>query len=306
MTAPAGFAVSAEKVSLSPLILSAGAAERLEIAADLALKPLSGQLRAQWNGLNLSRANAYLQDVQITGKSRGSVKIGLLSGNRLTLAESASSNGTFARQGGSMTIRSSRVTFDGGTQGMGAGIELSTADGGSVKGNFSSSAPLSLAMPEKGKLTAEVNGIDLALLKPWLPPDTVLEGRISGHATGSMLPGQRFELDGTASISGGKVHQQRPDGELNLTFKSATTSWNWRGETLSGTLSLAMAEYGQARGNFQLPLPARFPLAVNPKGPVRASLSGQVTEKGIITALFPGLVQESYGELSTELDISGT
>ncbi|MBW4056801.1 MAG: translocation/assembly module TamB [Proteobacteria bacterium] len=306
MTAPAGFAVSAEKVSLSPLTLSAGAAERLEIAADLALKPLSGQLRAQWNGLNLSRANAYLQDVQITGKSRGSVKIGLLSGNRLTLAGSASGSGTFARQGGSMTIRSSRVTFDGGTQGLRADIELSTADGGSVKGNFSSAAPLSLAMPEKGKLAAEVSGIDLALLKPWFPPDTVLEGRISGHATGSMLPGQRFELDGTASISGGKVHQQRPDGELNLTFKSATTSWNWRGETLSGTLSLAMAEYGQARGNFQLPLPARFPLAVNPKGPVRASLSGQVTEKGIITALFPGLVQESYAELSTELDISGT
>lgn len=306
MTSPAVFSVSTEKVSLSPLTLSAGAAEHLEVAADLALNPLSGQVRAQWDGLNLSRANPYLKDVLITGKSHGAIRIGFLSGKRLTLAGSAFGNGTFSGQGSSMTIRQSRITFDGGEQGMRADIELSTADGGSLKGNFSSTDPLRLTMPEKGKMTTEVSGIDLALFKPWFPPDTVLEGHISGRARGSMLPGQRFELDGTASVSGGKLHQQRPDGELNLAFASATASWGWRGETLSGDLSLTMAEYGQARGNFKLPVPARFPVAVNPTGPIRASLVGKVQEKGIITAMFPGLVQESSGDLDADLGISGT
>ncbi|MDD2581692.1 MAG: hypothetical protein PHR66_06845, partial [Desulfuromonadaceae bacterium] len=138
MTAPAVFSVSAEKVSFSPLALSAGAAERLEIAADLTLNPLNGQVRAQWGGLNLSRANRYLKDVLITGKSHGTIRIGFLSGKRLTLAGSASGSGTFSGQRGSMTIRQSRVTFDGGEQGMRAAIELRTADGGSLKGNFSS------------------------------------------------------------------------------------------------------------------------------------------------------------------------
>jgi translocation and assembly module TamB len=306
LTAPAAFSVGAGKFSLSPLALTAGAAERLEVAADLALNPLSGQVRAQWVGLNLARANPYLKDVKITGRSHGTIRLGFLSGKRLTLAGSAAGSGTFTRQGHSVTLQQSLVTFDGSEQGMRGGFELSTADGGRLKGTFSSPAPLRLAMPEKGELTAELTGIDLALLKPWLPPDTRLEGRISGRVKGIMLPGQRFELDGNAVLSGGKLHQERPDGELNLTFTSATASWGWRGEALAGTLFLTMSEHGQVRANFQLPVPARFPVAVNPKGPLRASLTGQVQEKGIITALFPGLVQESSGELDAELTLSGT
>ena len=198
LTAPAAFSISAEKVSLSTLALSTGAEEHIEVAVDLALNPLNGQVQAQWAGINL------------------------------------------------------------------------------------------------------------ALLKPWRPPDIVLEGRVSGRAKGIMLAGQGFELDGNAVLSGGGLHQKRPDKELNLAFKSATASWGWRGETLSGVISLTMAQYGQVRATFHLPLPARFPVAVNPKGPLRASLAGQVQEKGIITALFPGLVQESLGELDAGIDISGT
>ena len=306
LAAPAAFAVSAGNLSLSTLTLTAGAAERLEVAADLALNPLSGQVRAQWADLNLSRANPWLKDMQITGSSRGTMRVGFLSGKRLTLAGSAAGSGTYTGQGGSITLQRSLVTFDGSEQGLRVGFELATADGGRLKGTFSSPAPLRLAMPEKGELTAELSGIDLALLKPWLPRDTRVEGRISGRARGIMLPGQRFELDGNGVLSGGTLHQERGDGELNLAFTSATVSWGWRGEALAGNLSLTMAENGQVRANFQLPIPARFPVAVNPKGPLRASLRGQVQEKGIITALFPGLVQESSGELDADLDISGT
>jgi translocation and assembly module TamB len=306
MAAPTAFAVSAGTLSLSPLILTAGAAERLEVAADLALNPLNGQVRAQWTGLNLARANPWLKDMQITGKSHGTFRLGFLSGKRLTLTGSAAGSGTFSEQGHSLTLQRSQVTFDGSEQGLRVAVDLGTSDGGRLKGTFSSTDPLRLVMHEKGELTAELSAIDLDLLKPWLPRDTRLEGHISGRAKGVMLPGQRFALDGTAVLSGGTLHRQRPDGELNLAFSSATASWGWRGEALAGTLALTMAEYGTARSNFQLPVPARFPVAVNPKGPLRASLVGKVQEKGIITTLFPGLVQESSGELDADLDISGT
>jgi translocation and assembly module TamB len=306
LKAPAAFAISAGRFSLSTLVLTAGAAERLEVAADLALNPLGGQVLAEWAGLNLARAKSYLKDVRITGNSNGAVRLGFLPGKRLTLAGSAAGNGTFTGKDGSMTLQQGLLTFDGSEQGMLIGIELRTADGGRLKGNFSSPAPLRLAMPEKGDLTAEVSGIDLALLKTWLPRDTRLDGRISGRAKGVMLPGQRFELDGNAVLSEGKFHQDRPEGELNLTFKSATASWGWRGETLTGNVSLTMAEYGQARANFQLPVPAHFPVALNPKGPLQASFTGKLREKGVITALFPGLVQESSGEIDVGLVVNGT
>jgi translocation and assembly module TamB len=306
LRAPAAFAVSAGKISLSPLAITAGAAESLEVAADLTLNPLSGQVSAQWAGLNLARANAYLKELKVSGNSRGTVRLGFLSGKRLALAGSAAGSGTFTGQGGSMTLQQGLLTCDGGEQGLRVGIELSTAGGGRLKGSFSSSDPLRLVVPEKGNLTAEVNGIDLALLKRWLPSDTRLEGRISGRTSGIMLPGQHFELDGNAVLSEGKLHQERPDGELNFTFESATASWGWRGEALAGTVSLTMADYGQARANFQLPVSAQFPVALNPKGPFQASFTGKLREKGIITALFPGFVQESSGEIDAGLAVSGT
>ncbi|HSH13276.1 MAG TPA: translocation/assembly module TamB domain-containing protein, partial [Desulfurivibrionaceae bacterium] len=194
----------------------------------------------------------------------------------------------------------------GNQKGLRADVELSTADGGRVQGSYASATPLRLVRPESGELAAEISGIDLALLKPWLPPDTRLEGRLSGKAKGILLPDQSFELDGNAVLAGGALHQSRPEGELNFTTTSATGTWSWRGEALAGTLALTMVEHGQVKGTFQLPLPARFPVRMDPRGPLQATLTGQLQEKGIITALFPGLVQESYGELDTELAVSGS
>jgi len=306
LTSPTEFSLGAGKISLSTLSISAGASELLEVAVDLALYPLIGQIRAHWTGLNLSRADHYLKDTQVTGSSHGTIQIGFLSGKRLSLAGKAGGTGTFTAQGERISFQRILVTFDGGEQGMRVDMALDTSDGGSLKGSFSSAAPLGLALPEKGELTTEWSGIDLTLFKPWIPSDTRLEGHISGRAKGIMLAGQRFELDGNTVLSGGTLHQERPDGELDLAFTSATASWGWRGETLSGSLSLAMAEHGQARANFQLPVPARFPAAVSPKGPLQASLTGQLREKGMITALFPGFVQESFGVLDAELAISGS
>ncbi|MDA8414194.1 MAG: translocation/assembly module TamB domain-containing protein, partial [Desulfobacteraceae bacterium] len=306
LAAPSAFAVSAGKFSLAPLILTAGSAERIEIAVDLGLNPLSGQVRAQWSALNLARANPYLKDMRITGSSLGSIRVDILSGNRLALDGNSTVSGTITGQGGSLSLQRSLLTFNGSDQGLRGGFELNTTDGGRLKGSFTSHAPLRLAMPGQGELAAEWSGIDLALLKPWLPTGTALGGHISGRVKGILLPGQRFELDGTASMSGGTLHQQRPDGELKLAFTSATATWGWRGDALAGTLALKTAEYGQVSGNFQLPLPARFPVAINPKGPLRASLAGLAREKGIITSLFPGLVQESAGELNAELNLGGT
>jgi len=303
---PSTFAVSAEKLFLSPLVLSAASGERLEVAADLSLKPLKGQVRSQWANLNLSRAAPWLKDMQISGSSSGTAQLGFLADKRLALVGNASAHGTFTTRGQRVSVQSSQLSFDGSDHGLRAHIELATSDGGRLKGSFSSTAPFILAMPEKGDLVAELSNLDLALLAPWLPADIRIAGRISGRAHGNMLAGQRFELDGTGSLSGGKLQQIRTDGELNLTFSSAVLSWNWRGESLSGNLALALADYGQARSSFQLPLRARFPLAFNPSGPLRASLSGKFQEKGLLTALFPGMVQESSGELDTELLVSGS
>jgi translocation and assembly module TamB len=198
------------------------------------------------------------------------------------------------------------MTAEGGKQGLRLNLKLDTANGGSLLGTFISSAPLSLALPENGQLSADIKGIDLMLLKPWLPKGTRIAGRISGRARGELIPGQSFELDGKAELSKGMVHRQGPAGSLDIAFKSATASWKWRKKTLSGNLSLVMENYGHAKAEFQLPIAASFPLTVIDKGPVVASFSGKFREKGILSSLFPSFVNESSGEIETGLAVNGT
>lgn len=306
LTAPAAFSVSAAKFFLSPLIITAGAAERLEVAANLTLKPLRGQLQAEWADVNLARANSYLHDLQISGSSYGNLRLGFLSEKRLTLTGRAGGNGSVTGEDGNITIEKSLLTFDGNEQGLRIAIELSESSGGRGKGTFSSPAPFRLVIPEAGKLTAELNGFDLALFKPWLPGNTRAEGRLNARAKGSLIPGQRFKLDGNAELSGAALQQINSDGELNVIFTTAAVSWGWSEEMLSGKLSLATTEYGKARGDFQLPVPARFPVAVNPQGALRGSLSMELREKGIIAARFPELIQKSSGDLEADLTVNGT
>ncbi len=160
--------------------------------------------------------------------------------------------------------------------------------------------------PLRGQLRAALSGIDMARFKSLLSNGTRLEGHISGKANGIMLPGNKFRADGTVELSGGMLHQNNGDGALHLAFKSANASWGWRAETLSGSFFLAMAEQGQTRANFQLPVPARFPVAVNQEGALQASLAGQLRDNGIISALFPGLIRKSSGELDADIAVGGT
>lgn len=306
LTSPAAFSVSSSRFSLSSLALTGSLAEQLEVAADLELQPLKGQVRAQWNGLKLARANPFLQDARLSGSSQGDLRLGFLPGNKLSLTGSAVASGAFSGQGHSISFQRSTINVEGGERGLKVDLSLAASDGGRVRGTFSSAAPFRLAAPDQGQLTAEISGLNLALLQRWLPADTSLTGFVNAQARGNLLPGQRLELTGDARLSGGSLQRSTPDGELKLSFSAAEASWNWRGETLAGVLSLNMAEHGRVRTEFQLPLAARYPTALNRQGPLRGTVQGNVQEKGLVTALFPGLVQESFGEFELDLAIGGS
>jgi len=175
-----------------------------------------------------------------------------------------------------------------------------------LKGSFSSSSPARPALPDTGALTAELSGIDLALLKPWLPAGSHLEGRLSGRAAGKLLTGKRLELDGSASLSPTTVQLLAKGGKYNGKVRNAAVSWTWQGETLRGSMGLDLEERGQVRGTFQLPLSAQLPIAFTPQGPVRATLNGNFQEQGLLTALFPEMIRESRGDVNAALNISGT
>lgn len=224
----------------------------------------------------------------------------------LTLSARAAATGTYTSNGERMLVAKSTLRLDADETGSRAAVDLALDQGGSLTATFFSNSPAGFNIPETGDLSARWSGIRPELLKPWLPGTLDLKGELNGQANGRLMPGQRLELTGEAGFSQGRAIWQGGNGEIGANLRSATLTFAWRGETLTGDLALALADYGQAQGNILLPIPARLPVAPDPRGAVRGSFAGKVKEKGFLTSLFPGLVQETHGALDLDLTLSGT
>jgi translocation and assembly module TamB len=94
--------------------------------------------------------------------------------------------------------------------------------------------------------------------------------------------------------------------DLQARLSRADLGVRWQDDSLRGNLTLELDNYGKASGEFSLPLPARYPLRLEPSGAVHASLSGTLRESGLVTALFPRAIRSSRGKLQWDLAARGT
>jgi translocation and assembly module TamB len=173
-------------------------------------------------------------------------------------------------------------------------------------GAIFSSAPARLAWPETGNFQLQWDGLNPAPWAAMLPGRAGLEGRIRGKASGRLLPEGRFSLAGRTELARSRLSWRGPRGDVRMNLRDAALDFTWEGETLRGGLILALADYGKLEGRFRLPLPARWPVAMDRNSPFEAGLTGKVREKGALGLLFPGLVQESHGELALDVQATGT
>ncbi|HBG08187.1 MAG: hypothetical protein A2075_18325 [Geobacteraceae bacterium GWC2_58_44] len=297
---PAGLIVDGRSAGLVRGKLLPGS--KLELRGNAALDQGHLNWRAEGDELDASIDSAELS-FSWRGGTQGAGKGGA---GLLTLNARAAATGLYTSKGQRIALIRGTLRADADEQGSRAGLDLTLEEGGALRVDLSSDSPASLGIPETGDLAMEWGGIDPALLKPWLPGTLDLQGEFAGEASGRLLPGKRLEMAGQAEFSQGRAKWQGENGEVSANLRSANLSWNWRGETLSGALSLALAEYGQARGSFVLPIPARLPLLPDRNGALQGALAGRVQERGFLTAFLPGLVQESHGDLDLDLKLAGT
>ncbi len=305
LTAPAPLTVNADGVSCPSLTLAGVAGERISVAGTLTRNPFGGALRLQWKGVHLDRVDPWLADLQLTGRSDGSVRLRILPDDRIELAAGVRASGSAILQGHRVTVTRAVLDASGDVRGMHAALDVELANGAGVKGSVTSDAPARLGLPREGNVALRWTGVDLALLHRWLPKGMEAEGVASGNVAGR-LNADGFDLSGDAALAQGKVLWKRPGGELKLSLRSAATRWHWAGEALDGSFDLALADRGQAKGRFRLPLPARAGAGIERRGPVRASLTGRFREEGIVTALFPSFIRESHGDLDVDLHADGS
>ncbi|MGQ9509210.1 MAG: translocation/assembly module TamB domain-containing protein [Thermodesulfobacteriota bacterium] len=187
-------------------------------------------------------------------------------------------------------------------QGMGE-FELMPAC--KLRASLSSFQPPWVALHKQFKLNASWEAFDLNFLRSWLPNEMVLKGQLFGSLSGQ-YSNHRFDTTGEIRISQDEVGWKYETGSLNAILRRAKMTWSWKDDDLRGEIAINLVDYGQVEGNFQLHLPPHYPIVINPKGPIRFFINGQFKEKGLIPAFFPGVVQESQGQIHLNLKGNGT
>lgn len=302
---PVALSVSTERLSLTPLIISGSTGEMMELAGDVRLSPAKGSFALRWDKINLARANQFLRDVTLEGLSSGSLEGNVLDKERTRLTGSGVSSLVVRR--GSITFHASsttKLTCD--EKGIKATWNVGLGDGGKIVGQFVSTEPVYLKRPESGEMKIVWRDVNIDALKPWLPPTVDVKGRLSGAIHGKLAAGSRFEISGDAKITGGSLAWRSDGGIITSSAENASMDFNWKDEAIKGNVDVRFPSHGRANGGFSVPVPARFPLTVTKTGDVQIRANGEIREKGIVSSLFPGLVEESRGQLTFEVMRQGT
>lgn len=268
--------------------------------------PSQGEAKVMWAEFDLSLFDLWLKPATISGRSSGDGRLRWQPDGAIDLSGRAEAAGTVTRDEMQVKVRRAETVFAWNADGLQAALAVEMEEGGRLNGRLHSAQPGRLALPERGGFNADWAELDLTQLHPWLPEGIDLAGQFGGETVGDWLPGGRLTLAGKASINKGKLSWRTEDGEVTADLRSARLDWDWRGEELSGTMELALAEGGETTGDFRLPLPARLPVALNPAGPLQMTLEAKVREQGLLSAAFPGLVQKSRGELEVQAQVGGT
>ncbi len=306
LAGPSKITISSSEVSLDSLLLVGARSETLRVFCHLAERPLSGFVHLDWNRLNLQRIGTWLHRNPLKGFAQGDVRLNLLPQNRIRLSGRTSLQGAWTVQEKSIEIRQGLLNIEADEKGYRADANFLLATGGVLKGTFFSATPAHLLVPNDGRFQIQWQDFDAAVFGPLLSETLRTEGKVSGQVEGRLFPESRLDMTGRLSVSDGKVRVVRGKGDIHVDLKEASLSWVWRDDVLSAGAYVKLSEHGQLEGRFQLPLTARLPSTLNEQGKLWASVTGTVREKGLLTALFPTLIQESQGRLDVDVKLDGT
>jgi translocation and assembly module TamB len=298
--------ISSRRASLAPLVLNGASGERLELSGEWSRTPAGATLNASWQKINLARIGQWIPDIQTTGSSSGSISILAPPGSSPDITGTIQASGSLTAKGFRTQLRTGVIRLETVGRKIHADASLDLMDQGRLTAEVETDVPKGPALPDYGDFQVRLDEVNLKILRNWLPEGLSLDGIVSASTSGKLLPDRRLQLTAKADIARGILRQQQKSGEIRAELSTATLNVNWRDQSLDGTVVMELADTGHVKGSFRLPLPARLPTAMNPDGAVSATLEGKVRENGIMTALFPGMIQESKGELEMAVRVSET
>lgn len=268
--------------------------------------PERGKVDGTWQDFDLSLLNPWLTPLAISGHSSGKGRADWRADGALTLHLAAGGQPTLVLGETRLTLNQADLELDWDAAGLRGGIDLAWHSGSHLTASLQSNEPAHFGWPQRGTLTYEGKGIDLALVRPWLPEALHLEGTLSLGGKAAWQPGWIIDASGRAAVSGGRCSWRSGSREFFAPLQAVRLDWQWQKESLESELAVELGDRGTVQGRVRLPLPARLPIALNERGALRGGVKGQFKEEGLLGSVFPGMIQESRGGLKLELSVDGS
>jgi translocation and assembly module TamB len=305
LESPATIKVSQDIFIIDQLALNGVKGEQLALDVTLHHDKETGTFKGAWEKISLIRMNQWLKDIHISGSTSGTIDATWERKDIQHLLGKLTFAGTLSGPFSDIRIETTDLKFEGGPQGLSSSLDIKLLDGGNLGVHLNSPSPARFTVPEKGEFKVLWQNITLSFMRPLFPEGINMKGELNGHLEGKIFPQNHLDITGKTVLSNG-VLTYTHQGLVAAELQTAEVSWIWRDTKLSVELSLALAGQGNIRGSATFPLPAAFPASVDKEGTIKGSLQGNVTEKGLLSAVFPGLMRESSGKLALDVHVGGT
>jgi translocation and assembly module TamB len=302
---PVTMIVSGKRISATPVVIAGSSGETVEISGDVAPETGIGNFLLRWEKLNLARMNQLLNDVKFEGHTSGSFEGRIADNERLRL--NGTTSGTFSMKRGPLLLKASTATrINCDEKGIRISSQVAFQGGGKFEAQFDSNEPASLKKPNSGTVKVVWNDFDLAAVKPVLPKTIDVKGKLSGIMQGKLLADSRFELAGESKLGDSSISLANEGGIITSSAENVGLNFSWTGQELKGNIDVRFPSHGKVKGVFALPIPAKYPVNIQKTGNVELTAHGEIREKGIVSSLFPGFIDESKGQLTFEVKHTGT
>jgi translocation and assembly module TamB len=286
--------------------------EQFELAARSS-EPLNWQwppeqlsLDMRWQGVNLERISRIRKELEVQGFSDGRAQLEILGGQLLHVSATVSADGLMQQKNQPVGFRSLLADLNWDDQGFRSTAHVEGAIEGILDLNLTSTDAPRFAWPDSGQIDLTIDNFNLQSLNPVLPDKVALVGVIHGKSGGYWQDDGQIFMDGQLEFADSGLTLHNPGGQIEIEVPQADVEWQWQGDHLIGSLEVQLAREGQLRGNWQLPLPARWPIGFVEDGALQASLQGELHATGMLAALAPGLVQDLHGRIKGDLQATGS
>lgn len=259
-----------------------------------------------WQGLNLERISRFREGLEAKGRSDGHAQLEIHGGQLQRVSARVSAEGSMLQDSEKVGFRSLLAELNWDDKRFQCDAQIVGAHDGLLSLHLTSVDDPRFAWPKSGQVRFEIDSLKLQSLNPLLPVGMTLDGVLRAKSEGLWQEDGQFNLDGQVNFSDSELTLHRVGGQVDIQVPQADVEWQWQDEHLQGSLLVQLAKAGALRGNWQLPLPARWPIGFVADGSVKASLQGQLHATGMLAARASGLVQDLHGQIESDLQVTGT